>query len=137
MRRMRRDEFSRRLMRETRFSTDDLIFPIFIVEGNKQRQPIESMPGIFRLSIDELLVEAADLIELDIPAVTLFPSLGDSAKSLDGKEAYNSDGLVQRAIRALKESFPPTRRNYRRCLGPLHDSWPRRHNRCRRLCAQR
>ena len=106
MRRMRRDEFSRRLMRETRLSTDDLIFPVFIVEGKNQRQAIESMPGIFRLSIDELLVEAAELVELDIPAVTLFPSLGDSAKSLDGKEAYNSDGLVQRAIRALKESFP-------------------------------
>ena len=79
MRRMRRDEFSRRLMRETRLSTDDLIFPIFIVKGNKQRQPIESMPSIFRLSIDELLVEAAERIELGIPAVTLFPSLGDSA----------------------------------------------------------
>ncbi|PCI78716.1 MAG: delta-aminolevulinic acid dehydratase, partial [SAR86 cluster bacterium] len=65
MRRMRRDEFSRRLMRETRLSTDDLIFPVFIVEGNGQRQAIESMPGIFRLSIDELLKEAAELVELD------------------------------------------------------------------------
>ena len=106
MRRMRRDEFSRRLMRETRLSTDDLIFPVFIVEGKNQRQAIESMPGMFRLSIDELIKEAAELVELDIPAVTLFPSIDDSSKSLDGKEAYNSDGLVQQAIRALKENFP-------------------------------
>lgn len=106
MRRMRRNEFSRRLMRETRLSTDDLIFPVFIVEGTNQRQPIESMPGIFRLSIDELLKEAAELLELDIPAITLFPSPDDASKSLDGKEAYNSDGLVQRAIRALKKDFP-------------------------------
>lgn len=106
MRRMRRDEFSRRLMRETRLSTDDLILPVFIVEGEKQRQPVESMPGVFRLSIDELLKEAAELVELDIPAVTLFPSPDDSTKSLDGKEAYNENGLVQRAIRALKKDFP-------------------------------
>lgn len=106
MRRMRRDDFSRRLMRETRLSTDDLIFPVFIVEGDGQRQEIESMPGMYRLSIDELLIEAAELVDLDIPAITLFPSPDDSTKSLDGKEAYNSDGLVQRAIRALKQRFP-------------------------------
>ena len=106
MRRMRRDEFSRRLMRETRLSTDDLIFPVFIVEGSGQRQEIKSMPGIYRLSIDELLKEAAELVDLDIPAITLFPSPDDSTKSLDGKEAYNADGLVQRAIRALKQDFP-------------------------------
>ena len=73
MRRMRRDDFSRRLMRETRLSTDDLIFPIFIVDGDNQRQAIESMPGIFRLSIDELLREAKELVALDIPAIALFP----------------------------------------------------------------
>lgn len=106
MRRMRRDKFSRRLMRETRLSTDDLIFPIFIVEGQNQRQPIDSMPGMFRLSIDELLNEAAELVELNIPAITLFPSPDESIKTPDGKEAYNNDGLVQRAIRALKESYP-------------------------------
>jgi porphobilinogen synthase len=106
MRRMRRDEFSRRLMRETRLSTDDLIFPVFIVEGENQRQAIESMPGMFRLSIDELLKEAAELVELGIPAITLFPSPDDSTKSLDGVEAYNSDGLVQRAIRAVKQDYP-------------------------------
>ena len=105
-RRMRRDEFSRRLMRETRLTTDDLIYPLFIVEGSEQRQPIESMPGIERLSIDELLKEAAELVELDIPAIALFPAPKPETKSLNGAEAYNPDGLVQRAIRALKAEFP-------------------------------
>ena len=103
---MRRDEFSRRLMRETRLTTDDLIYPLFIVEGSGQRQPINSMPGIERLSIDELLKEAAELVGLDIPAIALFPALNSETKSLNGAEAYNPDGLVQRAIRALKADFP-------------------------------
>jgi len=103
---MRRDEFSRRLMRETRLTTDDLIYPLFIVEGSGQRQPIDSMPGIERLSIDELLKEAAELFELDIPAIALFPAPNPETKSLNGAEAYNPDGLVQRAIRALKADFP-------------------------------
>ena len=103
---MRRDEFSRRLMRETRLTTDDLIYPLFIVEGSSQRQPIDSMPGIERLSIDELLKEAAELVELDIPAIALFPAPNPETKSLNGAEAYNPDGLVQRAIRALKADFP-------------------------------
>ena len=106
MRRMRRDDFSRRLMRETRLSTDDLIFPVFIVEGEKQRQPIESMPGIFRLSIDELLKEAQELIDLNIPAIALFPALDDSIKTIDGREAFNDNGLVQRAVKALKVTQP-------------------------------
>jgi porphobilinogen synthase len=103
---MRRDEFSRRLMRETRLTTDDLIYPLFIVEGSGQRQPIDSMPGIERLSIDELLNEAAELVELDIPAIALFPAPNPETKSLNGAEAYNPAGLVQRAIRALKADFP-------------------------------
>jgi porphobilinogen synthase len=103
---MRRDEFSRRLMRETRLSTDDLIFPIFVVEGNQQRQQIPSMPDIFRLSIDELLKEAAELCELGIPAIALFPSPDPDSKTLDGSEAWNPDGLVQRAVKALKAGFP-------------------------------
>ena len=106
MRRMRRDDFSRRLMRETRLSTDDLIFPVFIVEGEKQRQPIESMPSIFRLSIDELLKEAQELIDLNIPAIALFPALDDSIKTIDGREAFNDNGLVQRAVKALKVTQP-------------------------------
>jgi porphobilinogen synthase len=106
MRRMRRDEFSRRLMRETRLSTDDLIFPIFIVEGTGQRQEISSMPDIFRLSVDELLKEAAELVALGIPAIALFPSPEQDSKTLDGREAWNPDGLVQRAVKQLKASFP-------------------------------
>ena len=106
MRRMRRDEFSRRLMRETRLSTDDLIFPLFIVEGENQRQAIESMPEVYRVSIDNLLAEAAELVELGIPAVALFPAPDADAKSNDGHEAFNPEGLVQRAVRALKADYP-------------------------------
>ena len=106
MRRMRRDDFSRRLMRETRLTTDDLIFPVFIVDGEKQRQPIESMPGMFRLSIDELIKEAQELVDLGIPAIALFPAPDASVKSLNAREAYNSHGLVQNAVRALKSSQP-------------------------------
>lgn len=105
-RRMRRDEFSRRLMRETRLTTDDLIFPVFIVEGDNQRQEIASMPGMARLSIDNLLAEAEQLLALGIPAIALFPAPDADAKSLDGREAYNPEGLVQRAVRALKAGFP-------------------------------
>ena len=103
---MRRDEFSRRLMRETRLSTDDLIYPLFIVEGSNQRQAIASMPGIERLSVDELIKEAAELVELEIPAIALFPAPHADSKSLNGAESYNPDGLVQRAIRQLKAEFP-------------------------------
>jgi porphobilinogen synthase len=106
MRRMRRDDFSRRLMRETRLSVDDLIFPVFIVEGKNQRQPIDSMPDMFRLSIDELLKQAEELVDLKLPAIALFPSPDKSSKSVDGREAYNPDGLVQRAVRELKGKFP-------------------------------
>lgn len=106
MRRMRRDEFSRRLMAETRLSKDDLIFPVFIVEGEKQRQEIPSMPDMYRLSIDLLLEEAKELVDLGIPAIALFPSLDGSAKSEFGEESFNEDGLVQRTVRALKSAFP-------------------------------
>lgn len=106
MRRMRRDEFSRRLMRENRLTTDDLIFPMFIVEGSAQRQAIPSMPDIFRLSIDELLKETAELVALGIPAIALFPSPHADTKSLEGHEAWNPDGLVQRAIKAIKAAHP-------------------------------
>ena len=103
---MRRDDFSRRLMRETTLSADDLIFPVFIVEGENERQPIESMPGMYRHSIDGLLSEAAELVELGIPAIAMFPSPDPATKSLDGRESYNPDGLVQRAIAALKGAQP-------------------------------
>lgn len=106
MRRMRRDEFSRRLMRESRLSTDDLIYPLFVLEGQGQREPVGSMPGIERLSIDELLREAAELQALGIPAIALFPVTPTEKKSEDAREAYNPDGLAQRAVRALKQRFP-------------------------------
>ena len=106
MRRMRRDEFSRRLMRETRLSTDDLIFPVFIVEGNGEKQVIDSMPGMFRLSIDKLVEEASELCDLGIPAIALFPSPDAKVKTDNGEEAFNADGLVQNAVRALKEAHP-------------------------------
>lgn len=105
-RRMRRDEFSRRLMRESVLTVDDLIYPMFVLEGKKQREAIASMPGIERVSIDELLREAEELVKLGIPAVALFPVTPTEAKSLDAKEAFNPDGLAQRAVRELKKSFP-------------------------------
>lgn len=105
-RRMRYDEFSRRLMRESRLSVDNLIYPLFIVDGQQQRQPVASMPGIERLSIDLLLEEAEELVELGIPAIALFPVTPEAKKSLLAEEAWNPDGLVQRAVRALKRELP-------------------------------
>ena len=105
-RRMRYDEFSRRLMRESRLSVDNLIYPLFIVDGQQQRQPVASMPGIERLSIDLLLEEAEELVELGIPAIALFPVTPEAKKSLLAEEAWNPDGLVQRAVRALKQELP-------------------------------
>ena len=104
-RRMRRDDFSRRLMRETRLSADDLILPVFIHELNG-RAPIASMPGVERLSVEELLRVAERALRLRIPALTLFPVTAPEAKSLDGSAAWDPDGLAQRAIRALKQRFP-------------------------------
>ena len=106
MRRMRRDDFSRRLMREHRLSADDLIYPVFVLEGSGQREAVASMPGVERLSIDLLLQEAADIVALGIPALALFPVTPPGAKSEDAREAYNPEGLAQRAVRALKERFP-------------------------------
>ena len=93
-------------MQETSLTTDDLIFPVFIVDGTEQRQPIESMPDMFRLSIDQLIKEAAELVALGIPAVALFPSLDASIKTEDGSESFNPSGLVQEAVRALKLAQP-------------------------------
>ena len=106
MRRMRRDDFSRRLMRESQLVADDLIYPVFVLEGERQREAVVSMPGIERLSIDLLLAEAEVLLELGVPAVALFPVTPADRKSDDAREAYNSDGLAQRAVRELKRVFP-------------------------------
>ncbi|MGA9027993.1 MAG: porphobilinogen synthase [Steroidobacteraceae bacterium] len=106
MRRMRRDDFSRRLMRETQLTADALIYPVFVVEGRAQRQPIASMPGIERLSVDELLRECAALVKLRIPAIAIFPVVPTDKKSLDARESWNPDGIAQQAVRAVKQEFP-------------------------------
>ncbi|MDH5785488.1 MAG: porphobilinogen synthase [Chromatiales bacterium] len=106
MRRMRRDDFSRRLMRESVLTADDLIYPMFILEGEKQREAVPSMPGVERVSIDLLLKQAEELVALGIPMVALFPVTPQEAKSELAEEAYNPDGLAQRAVRALRENFP-------------------------------
>ncbi len=105
-RRMRKDAFSRRLMAENKLSADDLIWPVFVLEGEGIREAVPSMPGVERLSIDELLKEAGNAVTLGIPLIALFPVTPASAKSLDAKEAYNPNGLAQRAVRALKENYP-------------------------------
>jgi porphobilinogen synthase len=105
-RRMRRDEFSRRLMRETSLSADDLIYPIFLLEGTDLRQPVSSMPGIDRLSLDLILHEAEEVFTLGIPAIALFPVTPADKKSDDAREAYNPQGLVQRAVGVLKKAIP-------------------------------
>ncbi len=106
MRRMRRDDFSRRLMRETHLTPDDLIYPVFVLEGEGQREPVASMPGIERMSIDLLVEEARQLAALGVPAMALFPVTPPEAKSDKAEEAYNPDGLAQRAVRALKDAVP-------------------------------
>lgn len=103
---MRRDEFSRRLMRETTLTVEDLIWPVFVLDGGSRREAVPSMPGVERLSIDLLLEEAATLVELGVPALALFPVTPQARKSEDAREAYNPEGLAQRAVRALKAAFP-------------------------------
>jgi len=106
MRRMRTDDFSRRLMRETILTVNDLIYPAFVIEGNNTREPIASMPGIERLSIDLLVEEAIYLASLGIPAIAIFPVTPPSAKSVLAEEAYNPEGLAQRAVKAIKTNCP-------------------------------
>jgi porphobilinogen synthase len=106
LRRMRYSDFSRRLMRETSLSPDNLIYPMFVIEGQSRRQSVDSMPGIERVSVDELVREAESLVELGIPALALFPVTEPSAKSNDGREAWNPEGLAQRAVRAVKKAVP-------------------------------
>ena len=106
LRRMRYSDFSRRLMRETSLSPDNLIYPMFVIDGQSRRQAVDSMPGIERVSVDELVREAESLVELGIPALALFPVTEPSAKSNDGREAWNPEGLAQRAVRAVKKAVP-------------------------------
>jgi porphobilinogen synthase len=106
LRRMRRDEFSRRLMRESTLSADNFIYPLFVIEGKSRREPIQSMPGIERVTVDELVREAESLAELEIPALALFPVPPVGIKTEDGGEAWNPEGLAQRAVRAVKQAVP-------------------------------
>ena len=104
-RRMRRDDFSRRLMRENVLTANDLIYPVFVLDGQNREQAVESMPGVKRQSLDLLLRTAEEAVSLGVPALALFPVIEDG-KSLDGAEAYNPEGLVPRVVRALKREFP-------------------------------
>jgi porphobilinogen synthase len=105
-RRMRRNDFSRRLMRENSLSANDFIYPVFVLEGEQQREAVDSMPGVERLSIDLLVEDAVSVHNLGIPAMALFPVTPATAKSDDAAEAWNADGLVQRAVRAIKQKLP-------------------------------
>ncbi|MZR64207.1 porphobilinogen synthase [Alcanivorax sp. DP30] len=106
MRRMRRDDFSRRLMRENTLTVDDLIYPVFVLEGINQTEAVPSMPGVERMSIDLLVKEAEELAALGVPAMALFPVTPSEVKTLDGREAWNPEGLAQRAVRAIKAAVP-------------------------------
>jgi porphobilinogen synthase len=106
MRRMRRDEFSRKLMRETTLTPSNLIYPIFVLEGPGKREAVASMPGVDRVGLDELVREADAVMRLGIPAIALFPVTPPQAKSLDAQEAWNPEGLMQRAVRAVKRAVP-------------------------------
>lgn len=106
MRRMRRDDFSRRLMRETVLTPNDLIYPVFVLEGKGQREDVASMPGVARMSIDLLVKEAREIAALGVPAMALFPVTAPAAKTEDAAEAFNPDGLAQRAVKAIKDAVP-------------------------------
>ena len=106
MRRMRRDDFSRRLMREHRLSADDLIYPVFVLDGKGHTQKVGSMPGVERMTVDRLLPVAEECLKLRIPVMALFPVIDQKLKTLDGREAHNPKGLVPRAVAALKKRFP-------------------------------
>ncbi len=106
MRRLRRDEFSRRLRREHRLSTDDLIYPLFVIEGRNRTEPVASMPGVRRYTIDRLLKHVEQCVKLGVPAIAVFPLIARELKTADGREATNPKGLVPRAVAALKKRFP-------------------------------
>ena len=106
LRRLRQHDFSRRLVRENVLTVDDLIYPVFVLEGENRREAVASMPGIERLSLDLLLQEAAELVALGIPAIALFPVVGQERKSLDAEAAWDDNGLVPRVVRALKAAHP-------------------------------
>ena len=103
---MRRDEFSRRLMQETHLRADDLIYPVFVLDGKNRSEDVKSMPGVVRQSLDLLMVQAENCLRLDIPALAIFPVIDTEFKNLTASEAYNPDGLVPRVVQQLKQNFP-------------------------------
>jgi porphobilinogen synthase len=106
MRRLRKDDFSRRMVREHRLSADDFIYPVFVIEGNNRTEPVPSMPGVERMTLDRLLPVAEKCLKLGVPAMALFPLIDPALKTLDGKEAMNAEGLIPRVVAALKKHFP-------------------------------
>ncbi|MFM9887711.1 MAG: porphobilinogen synthase [Burkholderiales bacterium] len=106
MRRMRRDDFSRRLMRENVLTTNDLIYPVFVIEGRRRTEPVPSMPGVLRYTLDRLLPVAERCLALGVPVMALFPAIDPSLKTPDGREAVNPKGLIPRVIAGLKDRFP-------------------------------
>ncbi len=137
MRRMRRDDFSRRLMRETTLTADDLIYPVFVLEGSKQREAVPSMPGVERMSIDELVREAEAVARLGVPAMALFPVTPPEAKSLDGREAWNPEGPCPARRARAEERRAGAGRDHRRGARPVHHPRAGRHHRRRRLRRER
>ena len=105
-RRIRRNAFSRNLVRESFLTVNDLIYPVFVLDGEGARQSVDSMPGVERLSLDLLIEEAGRLVELGVPAIALFPVIPEALKTENACEAYNPEGLVQRSVRQLKQKFP-------------------------------
>lgn len=105
-RRLRKHDFSRRLVAESQLTANDLIYPVFVIEGENQREAVPSMPEVERLTIDQLLIEAGELVKYGVPVIALFPVVGEANKSLMAEEAYNPNGLAQRAVRALKQAYP-------------------------------
>ncbi len=106
MRRLRKHDFSRRLVAESQLTANDLIYPVFVIEGENHRETVPSMPGVERLTIDQLIIEAGLLVKYGVPMIALFPVVGETKKSLMAEEAYNPEGLAQRAVRALKAAYP-------------------------------
>ena len=126
MRRMRRDEFSRRLVRENRLTADDLIYPVFVLDGANREEPVPSLPGVSRKSIDLLLRDAERCMTLGVPALALFPVIPAEQKSLDAAAAWHPEGLVPRTVRALKERFPELGVITDVALDPVHEPRPGR-----------
>ena len=138
MRRNRRDDWNRRLAAENKVSADDLIWPVFVHDEDDARVPIPSLPGINRLSIDQLIADVGEAKSLGIPLVALFPAVDPALKSAEAEEAYNPDNLVCRAVKALKDAHPDMGIMCDVALDPFtehgHDGWPYRGNQSRAGC---